>query len=45
MGLRPSRPPGTQVAATAVENAETLCTADVKHLRTIPGLTVKRFRP
>ncbi|MHC5053356.1 MAG: PIN domain-containing protein [Planctomycetota bacterium] len=33
------------VAATAVENAETLCTANVKHYRAIPDLTVKAFRP
>ncbi len=33
------------VAATAVENAETLCTANVKHFRAIPDLTIKVFRP
>jgi len=33
------------VAATAVENAETLCTANVKHFRAIPDLTIKAFRP
>ncbi len=33
------------VAATAVENAEALCTANVKHFRVIPNLTIKAFRP
>ncbi len=33
------------VAATAVENSETLCTANVKHFRAIPNLSIKAFRP
>ena len=33
------------VAATAIENAQTLCTANVKHFRAIPDLSVKAFRP
>ena len=33
------------VAATAVENAQTLCTANVKHFRAIPDLSIKAFRP
>jgi predicted nucleic acid-binding protein len=33
------------VAATAVENDETLCTANVKHFRVIRNLTIKAFRP
>jgi len=33
------------VAATAVENGATLCTANVKHFRAIAGLEIKAFRP
>ena len=33
------------VAATAVENGVALCTANVKHFRTIAGLAIKAFRP
>lgn len=33
------------VAATAVENARTLCTGNVKHFRAIPNLSIKAFRP
>ncbi len=33
------------VAATAVENAQTVCTGNVKHFRVIPDLSVKPFRP
>ena len=33
------------VAATAVENGVTLCTANVKHFRAIPNLSIKAFRP
>ena len=33
------------VAATAVESAQTVCTANVKHFRVIPDLSVKPFRP
>ena len=33
------------VAATAVENAQTVCTGNVKHFRVIPDLPVKPFRP
>ena len=33
------------VAATAVENAQTLCTANVKHFKAIADLSIKAFRP
>ncbi len=33
------------IAAAAAENMLVLCTANVKHFRVIPGLSVKPFRP
>ena len=33
------------IAATAVENARTLCTGNAKHFRGIAGLEIKVFRP
>jgi len=33
------------IAATAVENAQTLCSGNAKHFRAIADLTVKVFRP
>ena len=33
------------IAASAVEQQRTLCTANIKHFRQIPGLEIKAFRP
>ena len=33
------------IAATAVENAQTLCTGNAKHFRAIADLSIKVFRP
>jgi predicted nucleic acid-binding protein len=33
------------IAATAAEHKIAVCTANDKHYKTIPGLTVARFRP
>ncbi len=33
------------IASTAVERAETLCTANVKHYRVVSELSTKIFRP
>lgn len=33
------------IAATAIENNDTLCTANIKHFKFIPDISIKHFNP